>query len=225
MNPLRLLPSLLLASFIAAPTARASTPRELVLSERGEIRIETDTLPGLEIRTDVRDVSTGEWKHTRVVQKCAPAQGPAIERTETRAFLDGTEVAHTVKAEIANDTVTVAASWIPSGAAKGFSRVDLWIPDTLLDDLVLTLGDATIFPRAEAQPIRTYQNTGPVVAKRKSNGEFLFQLTGDYLSVTPAYYPENPNTGLTLRLLNVPTDNTANIGDKTELNWSLSFKE
>lgn len=225
MISLRLLPSVLLAAVVAAPTAPASTPRELVLSERGEIRIETDTLPGLEIRSDVKDVSTGEWKNTRVVQKCAPAQGTAIERTETRAFLDGTEVAHTVKAAIANDTVTVAASWIPNGTAKGFSRVDLWIPESLVEDLVLTLGDATIFPRSEGQPIRTHQNTGPVVAKRKSNGEFLFRLDGDYLSVTPAYYPENPNTGLTLRLLNVPNDTTANIGDKTDLSWSLSFKE
>ena len=61
------------------------------------------------------------------------------------------------------------------------------------------------------------------MAKRKSNGEFLFELSGDYMSVTPAYYANN--TGLTLRLLNVPSDINAHIGDKTTLNWTLSFKQ
>lgn len=203
--------------------AQAAAPSSLVLDDRGNIDIVNDALPGLQIRTEVKDVSTGEWKNTTVKEKVTPAQGNEVVRTERRAFLDGTEVAHTVQAAIHGKEVDVAASWVPSADARGFSRIDLYVPQEIVEDMVMTLGDATAFSFGDSQTIRTFANTAPLVAKRKSNGEFLFSITGDYASVTPAYY-ENAK-GLTVRLLNVPSDIGAQIQDKTTLNWRLSFEQ
>ncbi len=229
MNLSRLIPPSLAAVSILLPAvsqAAAVQPAELTLKESGEILLTTDSLPPMQIRTEVKDVSSGEWKNTKVIQKCAPAGGTEVERTQTYVFPDGSEVTHTVDAKIAGNAVDVAASWVaPAANPPGFSRVDLWIPEDLAGEISITIGDQTVFPRAEGQTIKTYATGGPVVVKRRSNGEFLFQLTGDFMSVTPAFYPEQSAAGLTLRLLNVPADNTAKIGDNTQLKWSLSFKQ
>lgn len=203
--------------------ARAATPTGLILDDRGNINITTDTLPGLQIRTEIKDVSSREWKNTTVKQKTTPAQGNEVIRTETRTFLDGTEVAHTVKASVHGKEVDVDASWVPTANARGFSRVDLWVPQDIVEDMVMTIGEANAFRFGDGQIIRTFANTAPLVARRKSNGEFLFSITGDYVSVTPAYY-ENAK-GLTVRLLNVPSDIGAQIQDKTTLNWKISFDQ
>lgn len=224
MMHLRLLPAIA-ALLCAAGELHAVQPTELTLKENGEILLATDALPDIQIRTDVKEIADGQWKPTKVLVKCAPAQGTSVDRVQKYAFPDGTEIEHTVKAQIAGDKVDVAASWVANGNSPGFSRVDLWIPDDLRADITASIGDQVIFPyAAENQPIITYTSGGPVVFKRKSTGEFLFQLTGDFMSVTPAFYPSNPQAGLTFRLLNVPLDTTAKIGDKTSLNWSLSFK-
>lgn len=219
-------PLLAIAALLCwANPSYAVTPTALTLKENGEILVATDSLPELQIRTDVKEVADGQWKPTKVVAKCAPAQGPSVERIQKYLFPDGTEIDHTVTAQIAGDSVDVAASWVANGNSPGFSRVDLWIPDTLLNDITVTIGDQTAFPfTSENQPIKTYTTGGPVVVKRASNGEFLFKLTGNFVNVTPTFYPTQPQNGLTLRLLNVPLDTTAKIGDKTSLNWSLSFK-
>ncbi len=215
--------SLLFAAILSATAVFAANPLELVIDDSGQIKIQTDTLPTLEARTAVYDVSTGEWKSTRIVSKAPLAQGVEVVRQETRGYPDGTEVPHTVKAKIADKTVEVAASWAPTGNPQGFSRVDLWLPEDLAQDVVLTVGEKEVYSPGENKVIVSCENIAPLVAKRKSNGEFLFQLNGDYMSVTPAYYANN--TGLTLRLLNVPSDVGAHIGDKTALNWTLSFKQ
>lgn len=222
MKSMRSLP-LLFVAILSAPAAFAANPTELVIDPNGQIRIQTDNLPNLEARTAVYDVSAGEWKSTRVVAKAAEAQGAEVVRQETRGFPDGTEVPHTVKAKIADKAVEVAASWAPTGNPQGFSRVDLWLPEDLAQDVVMTVGDKEVYSPSTEKSIVSKENTAPLVAKRKSNGEFLFELSGDYMSVTPAYYANN--TGLTLRLLNVPSDINAHIGDKTTLNWTLSFKQ
>ncbi len=204
---------------------RAVTPTELQLKESGEILVKTDGLPDLQIRTEVKDVSTGQWKNTSAVPKCVPSAGSSVERVQTSVFPDGSEVAHTVNAKIDGAAVNVAASWVPTGNPPGFSRVDLWIPENLAREITVTIGDTQVFPFPEGQVIKTYETRGPMVVKRRSNDEFLLQLSGDFVSATPSYYPSIPNNGLTLRLLNVPNDTTAKIGDNTQLNWSLSFKE
>lgn len=205
----------------AALQSQAATPTSLVLDESGNINITTDSLPGLQIRTEIKDVSSREWKNTTSKQKPTPAEGSEIERTETRAFLDGTEVAHSVKASIRGEEVDVAASWVPTANASGFSRVDLWVPQDIVEDLVMAVGENKVFEFGDTQAIRTFANNAPLVAKRKSNGEFLFSISGDYVSVTPAYY-ENAK-GMTVRLLNVPSDIDAQIQDKSSLNWKISF--
>ena len=63
-----------------------------------------------------------------------------------------------------------------------------------------------------------------MVFKRKSTGDFLFELSGDYLAVIPAMRADKPENGLTLRLATVSDDHHSTIGDVTQANWSLSFK-
>ena len=217
--------SLAIAALLcAAGPSEALTPTQLTLKTNGEILIATDSLPDLQIRTEVKEVADRQLKLTQIVEKCAPAQGDSVERVQKHLFSDGTELTHTVNAKIADSQVDVAASWVASSKAPGFSRVDLWIPEQLCDDITVEIGGQTAFPYAsESSPFVTYQGSEPVVVKRRSTGEFLFRVTGDYSSVVPAFYVQQPSAGLMLRLLTVPEEIKAGIADKTAVNWSLNF--
>ena len=225
MKNLHFLPLVLLAScLMVSNSVRASKPESLELNKIGDIIISCEGLPALQMHTEVTDVSTGGWKNASHKGDFLQSSGNDVERVENYVFPDGTEITHTVKAKIQGDSVAMAASWAPPGPAIGFSRVDLWLPQEIAEDVVITVGPAKIFPIEEGDHPRPVNNTNPVVFKRKSTGDFLFELSGDYLAVIPAMRADKPENGLTLRLATVSDDHHSTIGDVTQANWSLSFK-
>ena len=219
-------PVLLTACLMVFPwnSSRAAKPESLELNKIGGIVISCEGLPPLEMHTEVTDVSTGGWKHASHTGNFLPSSGNDVERVENYMFPDGTEITHTVKAKIQGSSVVMAASWAPAGPAIGFSRVDLWLPQETAADIDITVGTTKIYPLEEGDHPRAIKNTDPMVFKRKSSGDFLFELSGDYLGIIPAFVADRPESGLTIRLATVPDDHHCTIGDVTQANWTLAFK-
>jgi hypothetical protein len=219
--------TLLAATLVVLPLefAMAAKPASLELEKSGTISILTDGLPNMEIRTEVTDTSTGGWKRVVPKEKFEPASGTEVTRVGTYEFPDGAQITHTVKAKIDGKSVRMATDWAPASGAKGFSRVDLWLPQDLLQDLVITIGEKKIFPYEAAEKPRYIKNTDSLVFKRQSTGEVLFELSGDFVSIVPPWVlPDKPELGGTLRIQNVPDDMHCTIGDATQMNWTISFK-
>jgi hypothetical protein len=219
--------ALLAASLMVLPLefAMAAKPVSLELEKSGTISISADGLPNMEIRTEVTDTSTGGWKRVVAKEKIEPVSGAEVTRVGTYEYPDGSQITHTVKAKIDGKSVQMAADWTPPSQAKGFSRVDLWLPQDLLQDLVITIGEKKIFPYEAAEKPRYIKNTDSLVFKRQSTGEVLFELSGDYVSIVPPWVlPDKPELGGTLRIQNVPDDMHSTIGDATQMNWTMAFK-
>lgn len=211
------------AAVFSIESARAANPTGLDLKKSGDITIATDSLPDMEIRVEVKEVSHREWGKTEAKEKYQPTSGTDIERLQTYGFPDGSEIKHAVKVKIQGSEVKMSAEW-SSGSAAGFSRVDLWIPQELSEDMIVTLGDKKVFPTDEGKNLGVIKNTDTLVFKRKSSGEFLFTLSGDYFGVFMGLVRDHPEMGLTIRIGNVPLDIAATIGDATQMSWTLGFK-
>ena len=227
MRFLHFLPPVLLVSCLMVlswDSVRAAKPESLELKQNGDIIISCEGLPPLQMHTEVTDVSTGGWKQAKHSGDFLPSSGIDVERVGNYVFPDGTEIAHTVKAKIQDSSVVMAASWAPPGPAIGFSRVDLWLPQEIAQDVVITVGLTKIFPLEEGDHPRPIKNTDPIVFKSKSTGGFLFELSGDYLGIIPAFLADKPEAGLTIRLATVPDDHHSTIGDVTQANWTMAFK-
>ncbi|MFZ4778899.1 MAG: hypothetical protein ACOYM3_26325 [Terrimicrobiaceae bacterium] len=222
-----LLPALIVATLFVFPLelARAAKPVALELTKSGNIIISSDGLSDMEMRIEVMDTSTGGWKRLFPKDKILPNAGSSIDRLGLYAFPDGSEITHTVKAKIEGQSVQVAADWTPTSQAKGFSRVDLWLPQDIAQDVTITLGDRQIFPLAEGEKPGFIKNTDSLVFKQKSTWNVLFELTGDFAGVVPPYIlADKPELGVTLRIANVPDDMHCSIGDATQLSWTMAFK-
>ena len=220
-------PVLLAASLVVLPLdfANAAKPVSLELEKTGTISISADGLPNMEIRTEVLDTSTGGWKRIVAKEKVEPVSGAEVPRVGTYEFPDGSQITHTVKAKIEGKSVQVAADWTPPSESKGFSHVDLWLPQDLLQDLTITIGEKKIFPYEAAEKPRYIKNTDNLVFKRQSTGEVLFELSGDFVNFVPPWvFPGKPELGGALRIQNIPDDMHSTIGDATQMHWSIEFK-
>lgn len=202
----------------------ASEPSGLDLRSDGVIGVASSGLPDLEIRFAVKDVSAGDWGRTVVQEKCIPASGREVERAETYAFKDGQTIRHTTTAKIDGPSVDVATSWTPSNpSTMGFARTDLWFPEELAQDVTVTMGGVKIYPLEEGQARRAITRSDRLVVARKSSGETLFEIDGDFLTVTPFSIADKPELGLSLNFSAVANDVACTVGEATALNWKMTF--
>ncbi len=205
--------------------AHAAKPVSLELKKTGDIVISSQGLPDLEMRVEVKDGSKGGWGPTRLKSQFAPDSGTVIDRVGVYEFQDSSEITHTVRAKMDGQSVQMAASWTPTSSSKGFSRVDLWLPQELADDVIVTIGEKKIFPLDAGENPRLFNNTDVVVFKRKSTGAVIFELSGDFVGITPpAILANRPEAGVTFRISCVTNDTQSSIGDSTQMNWGITFK-
>jgi hypothetical protein len=214
-----------LTTALATETKQTSTgshaPQSLELQQSGWIKIVTD-IGDIQIRPEVVDTSTGKWRSLKSKTKFTPESGAEFTRTGDYAFVDGSEITHTTTAKIAGTDVVVKGSWTP-GTAQGFSRIDLWFSYEAAQDLTIEFDGKPAFSNFNKSA--SFRQTGEFIFKRTSTGEFLFKLTGDFASSAIFFLEQNKEAGLTIRLANLVDCGKSTIGEATELNWTLAFKE
>ena len=201
---------------------RMDTTPNKVDSFRGSILI-PNSFGDMAIQTQVMDTSVQPWKELYPAKAPTPAKGREVTRKGTYIFLDGATLDHAVTAKLDGVDVIINDTWKTDRPAKGFSNTTLWMTWMICGDLIIEQGGKTIFP-SENKMISIDQSS-PIIFRRKSTNEFLFKVTGDYVSVRIEYYAKNAEWGLSLHLSAVQDPFASQISKPMAVNWKVSFKK
>ena len=189
---------------------------------RDPIIITTD-LGKIQIQSVVIETTSQPWKDLQPKTTPTPSQGTNLTRTATYVFSDGTELTYNVNAKVAETDVIVKGSWQTPKSVKGFARVSLWVTQDISNDLTIEEGGKPVFSGSNKQLRLT--KLGQFTFRKKSTGEFLFKVTGDYVGALMFFTDKHPEWGVSLELDNVPNLSEATISAPMETNWKLSFTE
>ena len=223
---MKLLPLLLLSVLFSLSDAFSNSPLSLILRTDGIMELETQRLENLEFRFVVKDVSSGSWGPVVVEQKSAPVSGVDIERVEKYRFVDGENMGHQTVAKVSGKTVGVDSTWVNSCPyTLGFARTDLWFPEALAEDIIVTMGGVKIYPLDDGQARRAFPRTDVLVVASKSTGAVLFQVDGEFVTVTPFYILAKPEMGMSLNFSAVVNDVGCTVSEGTSLVLKLVFPD
>ncbi len=220
-----LLPFLCLA--VASGLSLASTIADslsLELTATGNILIMGTKAEPLEVRQDVSETSRGSWRRAKEQPHFMQASGAEVTRNSTYNFPDGSLVDHTLTARVEGRTVFVDASWDTDSTAPGFAKSDLWIPESVAEDLIVTIDGKECFRDMELLG-GAYSTPQEIVGTLASTGQTLFIMRGEIAKFTPILSSRQAEPWLVFRLWSLDNPKDSTISDTTKQSWSIDFPE
>lgn len=172
-------PALILVHTLGASVAKAGEVQDIMMKKSGQVVVSTGSCGEMIIVPTINDVSTGTWKSLKVLEGFPESSGLAVSGKGEFEALDGQPVSLKVSVKADGNQIDAQASWVAERAVMGHARLDLFLSNDVIGQLIGSVDGAEVnFEKPPAQ-IRVGE-------------EFQFLRKSDREPVMKLVFPEGP---------------------------------